>query len=145
MDGASSGAVDPSSEVTLDEGAIARMRSIAPDDESFGRLVTSFLDNGATLLTQLADARGSNDIDALRRNAHTLKSNATSFGATELAELCAELESQARQDAVVDAEQQVQVIAVAFEGARRRSTREDERRDGTRRPACARQGCPPPS
>ena len=98
------GAADTSAEVTLDEEAIARMRSIAPDDESFGRLVTSFLDNGATLLTQLADAAGSDDIDVLRRNAHTLKSNATSFGATELAELCAELESQARQDAVVDAD-----------------------------------------
>ncbi len=105
--------------MTLDASAIARMRSIAPDDESFERLVTSFLDNGATLLTQLADAAGSNDIDVLRRNAHTLKSNATSFGATELADLCAELESQARQEAVVDAELQVQAITVAFEGARR--------------------------
>jgi hypothetical protein len=36
-----------------------------------------------------------------------------------LADLCAELESQARQDTVVDADQQVQAIAVAFEGARR--------------------------
>ena len=49
--------------VTLDASAIARMRSIAPDDASFERLVTSFLDNGATLLTQLADAAGANDID----------------------------------------------------------------------------------
>jgi two-component system sensor histidine kinase/response regulator len=116
---ASNGAADAPAEVTLDEGAIARMRSIAPDDESFGRLVTSFLDNGATLLTQLADAAGSDDIDVLRRNAHTLKSNATSFGATELIELCAELESQACQDAVVDADRQVQAITLAFEGAQR--------------------------
>jgi HPt (histidine-containing phosphotransfer) domain-containing protein len=116
---APNGAADTPVEVTLDEAAIARMRSIAPDDESFGRLVTSFLDNGAELLTQLADAAGSDDIDVLRRNAHTLKSNATSFGATELADLCAELESQARQDAVVDAGGQVQAIAVAFEAARR--------------------------
>ena len=55
----------------------------------------------------------------LRRTAHTLKSNATSFGATELAELCAELESQARREAVVDADVQVNAITVAFEGARR--------------------------
>jgi signal transduction histidine kinase/CheY-like chemotaxis protein/HPt (histidine-containing phosphotransfer) domain-containing protein/putative methionine-R-sulfoxide reductase with GAF domain len=113
------GAADPPAAVTLDEEAIARMRSIAPDDESFGRLVTSFLDNGATLLTQLAEAAGSTDVDVLRRNAHTLKSNATSFGATELADLCAELESQARRDTVVDADAQVQAITVAFEGARR--------------------------
>jgi GAF domain-containing protein/CheY-like chemotaxis protein len=106
-------------EVTLDVSAIARMRSIAPDDAAFDRLVTSFLDNGVTLLTQLADSVGSNDVDVLRRTAHTLKSNATSFGATELAALCAELESQARQNAVVDAGQQVQAITVAFEATRR--------------------------
>ena len=105
--------------VTLDASAIARMRSIAPDDESFDRLVTSFLDNGASLLTQLAGAAGSDDIDVLRRTAHTLKSNATSFGATELAELCAELESQARREAVVDVDVQVEAITRAFEGARR--------------------------
>ncbi len=105
--------------VTLDASAIARMRSIAPDDESFDRLVTSFLDNGASLLTQLAGAAGSDDIDVLRRTAHTLKSNATSFGATELAELCAELESQARREAVVDVDVQVKAITRAFEGARR--------------------------
>jgi signal transduction histidine kinase/DNA-binding response OmpR family regulator len=106
-------------EVTLDAAAMTRMRSIAPDDASFDRLVTSFLDNGAALLAQLADAAGSDDIDVLRRTAHTLKSNATSFGATELADLCAELESQARQKAVTDAEDQVQAITVAFGGARR--------------------------
>jgi CheY-like chemotaxis protein len=109
----------PGAQVTLDASAIARMRSTAPDDEAFGRLVTSFLDNGATLLTQLAAAAGSNDIDVLRRSSHTLKSNATSFGATELAGLCAELESQTREGTVVDADQQVQAITVAFGGARR--------------------------
>jgi signal transduction histidine kinase/CheY-like chemotaxis protein/HPt (histidine-containing phosphotransfer) domain-containing protein len=105
--------------VTLDASAIARMRSIAPDDASFDLLVTSFLDNGATLLVQLADAAETGDVDVLRRTAHTLKSNATSFGATQLAELCAELESQTRRDAVVDAHRQVQAITVAFDGARR--------------------------
>ena len=113
------GQSDAATEVVLDASAIARMRSIAPDDDSFDRLVTSFLDNGASLLAQLAGAAGADDLDVLRRTAHTLKSNATSFGATELAELCAELESQARREAVVDADVQVNAITVAFEGARR--------------------------
>ena len=104
---------------TLDESALARMRSIAPDDELFGRLVTAFLDNGASLLAQLAEAAGSNDIAVLSRAAHTLKSNAQSFGATDLAALCSELESQARQGAVDDARQKVQAIAVAFDDTRR--------------------------
>ena len=105
--------------VTLDPAALERMRSIAPDDESFGRLVTSFLDNGVSLLAQLADAAGNGDTDLLRRTAHTLKSNAAAFGATELADLCGSLETQARNEAVTRADAQVTAIAAAFDGARR--------------------------
>jgi CheY-like chemotaxis protein len=104
---------------TLDATAIERMRSIAPDDESFDRLVSSFLDNGASLLARLADAAEAGDIDLLRRTAHTLKSNAAAFGATGLADLCGELERQARDTAVIDAAAQVAAIAAAFDGARR--------------------------
>jgi GAF domain-containing protein/CheY-like chemotaxis protein len=105
--------------VTLDATAIERMRSIAPSDEAFTQLVGSFLDNGTSLLAQLADAAGTDDTDLLRRTAHTLKSNAASFGATDLADLCGALESQARDDAVTDVDAQVAAIAAAFEGARR--------------------------
>ena len=107
------------SPATLDPAAIDRMRSIAPDEEAFGRLVTSFLDNGASLLAQLTDAAGSGDTDLLRRTAHTLKSNAASFGATELADLCGTLETQARDGSVTGLDAQIARIANAFEGARR--------------------------
>ncbi|HSM64898.1 MAG TPA: response regulator, partial [Ilumatobacteraceae bacterium] len=105
--------------VTLDATAIERMRSIAPSDEAFSRLVGSFLDNGTSLLAQLADAAGNGDTDLLRRTAHTLKSNAASFGATDLADLCGALEAQARDNAVTGVDAQVAAIATAFDGARR--------------------------
>jgi signal transduction histidine kinase/DNA-binding response OmpR family regulator/putative methionine-R-sulfoxide reductase with GAF domain len=103
----------------LDATALERMRSIAPDDESFHRLVVSFVDNGTSLLGQLADAAGNGDIDLVGRAAHTLKSNAASFGATDLAQRCATLESQARDDAVIGVDDQVAAIATAFDAARR--------------------------
>ena len=105
--------------ITLDPTALERMRSIAPDDESFNRLVTSFLDNGVSLLAQLAEAAGNGDTDLLRRTSHTLKSNAAAFGATELADLCGTLEAQSRNDAVTGVDAQVAAIAAAFDGARR--------------------------
>jgi HPt (histidine-containing phosphotransfer) domain-containing protein len=104
--------------VTLDPTALERMRSIAPDDEAFGRLVTSFVDNGASLLAQLTDAAGSGDTDVVRRAAHTLKSNAASFGATDLADLCGSLETQARNDVITGIDDQIAAIAAAFEDAR---------------------------
>jgi GAF domain-containing protein/CheY-like chemotaxis protein len=115
-DGASAPAAAPT---TLDATAIERMRSIAPSDEAFTQLVGSFLDNGTSLLAQLADAAGNGDTDLLRRTAHTLKSNAASFGATELADLCGALEAQARDDVVSGVDAQVAAIAAAFDGARR--------------------------
>jgi HPt (histidine-containing phosphotransfer) domain-containing protein len=119
-----SGAMPPTIEVdtppvTLDPTALERMRSIAPDEEAFGRLVTSFLDNGASLLAQLTDAAGNGDPDVLRRAAHTLKSNAASFGATDLADRCGTLETQARNDDITGVDAQIAAIAAAFEGARR--------------------------
>ena len=118
--GGAIGAQVPDAAVTaLDAVALDRLRSIAPDDKSFDRLVASFLTNGASLLAQIADAARSGDVDVLRRSTHTLKSNAASFGATHLCELCADLESQARRGEIAGADAQVAAITEAYEGARR--------------------------
>ena len=102
----------------LDASALARLRAIAPNPEAFATLTASFVDNGAVLVAQMAEAAGSGDADALRRNAHTLKSNAASFGATELSELCAALEARARAGDIADVDDAVTRIARAFDGAR---------------------------
>ncbi|MBI1816956.1 MAG: GAF domain-containing protein [Deltaproteobacteria bacterium] len=102
----------------LDPSALARLQAIATNPEALARLVASFLDNGAVLIAKLAEAAGAGDAAALRRHAHTLKSNAASFGATELAEHCAALEAQARAGDVAGAGEAVSRIAQEFDGAR---------------------------
>jgi signal transduction histidine kinase/CheY-like chemotaxis protein len=102
----------------LDPSALARLQSIVPNAEALARLVTSFLDNGAVLIARMAEASGAGDAEALRRHAHTLKSNAASFGATELAEHCAALESQARAGDIAGAGEAVSRIAREFDGTR---------------------------
>jgi HPt (histidine-containing phosphotransfer) domain-containing protein len=54
------------------------------------------------------------DGDAVRRAAHTLKSNAATFGATALTELCAELEAQARNGDLADGEASLSRIEAAY-------------------------------
>ena len=102
----------------LDPAALLRLRSIAPSDEAMARLVASFLDNGASLVAKLTDAAATVDLDGLRRQSHTLKSNAASFGATDLSELCASLETQTRAGDLSGAPDLVTRIALAFDGAR---------------------------
>jgi signal transduction histidine kinase/DNA-binding response OmpR family regulator len=108
---------DTTPRIELDDSALMRLRAIAPDEAAMQQLVASFLDNGAGLVAQIASAAGDGDIDGLRRGAHTLKSNAASFGATGLAELCARLESQARDGELSGAEDLARQIGVAFEGS----------------------------
>jgi CheY-like chemotaxis protein len=102
----------------LDPSALARLQAIAPSAEALARLVASFLDNGAVLIAKLAEAAGAGDAEALRRHAHTLKSNAASFGATELSQHCAALEAQARAGDLAGAGEAVSRIAAEFDGAR---------------------------
>jgi signal transduction histidine kinase/DNA-binding response OmpR family regulator/putative methionine-R-sulfoxide reductase with GAF domain len=108
---------DPEAAV-LDQEALGRLRAIAPDDQAFAQLVASFGENAASTLAQLADAAGSGDVDSIKRFAHTLKSNAASFGAVGLADRCNALEAQARTGMTNDVETQVAEIAAAFERSR---------------------------
>ena len=78
-------------EPILDPAALEGLREIG-GDEFLRDLVDTFLADAPSLLAAL---RGS-DADEVRRCAHTLKSNAATFGATRLSELCRELELLAK-------------------------------------------------
>lgn len=105
------------SPATLDPIAIERLRDIASSPTSFGRLLQSFVTNGSALVDRLIDAVEAGDVEALMRNSHTLKSNAASFGATALAELCSSVESTSRAGSLDGATDLVPRIADAFETA----------------------------
>ena len=105
----------------IDQVALDRLRAIAPDDTAFGQLIASFTSNGASTLAQLVDAAGAGNVADVTRFAHTLKSNAASFGAVDLADRCSLLEAQARAGSIDDLDDQVTSIAGAFEQARQRS------------------------
>jgi HPt (histidine-containing phosphotransfer) domain-containing protein len=77
----------------LDPAALEALRELG-GEEFVADLVQTFLDDAPPLLAAL---RGS-DAGEVRRAAHTLKSNGTTFGATQLAELCRELEGLAKAD-----------------------------------------------
>jgi HPt (histidine-containing phosphotransfer) domain-containing protein len=56
-------------------------------------LIDAFLEDAPTQLAALRSALEQGDGEAARRAAHTLKSNAATFGATSLADVCRELEA----------------------------------------------------
>ncbi len=64
----------------------------ATGDEFAAELVNTFLDEAPSMIGELKAAAGEADADRYRRAAHSIKSNATTFGATALAELAREIE-----------------------------------------------------
>jgi len=61
-------------------------------------LIDAFLDDAPTMIQNMVSALDKKDVESFRRNAHSLKSNANTFGATELGTLAKELELMAREN-----------------------------------------------
>jgi HPt (histidine-containing phosphotransfer) domain-containing protein len=89
------------------------METCGGDPEFVGVLLETFAEEAPAALSELRSGLESGDRDAVRRAAHTLKSNAATFGATELAELCAHLETRAAAD-LADGETRLERIEAAY-------------------------------
>ncbi len=76
----------------LDPAALTQLREMAGDASSMRALIDAFLQNAPGLVGELAG----DEAEVVRRAAHTLKSNARTFGAADLADLCQKLEERAR-------------------------------------------------
>jgi CheY-like chemotaxis protein/HPt (histidine-containing phosphotransfer) domain-containing protein len=91
----------------LDPAALAQLREMAGDPSLMRDLIDAFLENAPGLVGQL----GGDKAEEVRRAAHTLKSNARTFGAADLADLCQKLEERARAgklDGVGDLARQIE-------------------------------------
>lgn len=86
----------------LDAESLQRLRELDPGGENqlVARVLRAFDASARRLSLQLADARISGDVKAIRHVAHTLKSSSSSIGALDLARICAEIEASVRNEAL---------------------------------------------
>jgi PAS domain S-box-containing protein len=80
----------------IDGAAIERLRATIGDADT-GELIGTFLEEAPKLLASMRNAARHGDLGRLRVAAHTLKSNAATFGATELSELSRQIERLAEE------------------------------------------------
>ncbi len=66
-------------------------------DDFIGELIDAFLNDAPDLLAQMRSSLAGSDADGLRRAAHSMKSNAATFGAMELSALAKEVEMMGRE------------------------------------------------
>jgi HPt (histidine-containing phosphotransfer) domain-containing protein len=80
-------------------------------------LIDTFLEDSPRLFNELKAANESGNADTFRRAAHSLKSNAATFGATQLSELAKELETLGRENRLNETGDRLTVLKEALDSA----------------------------
>ena len=91
-------------DAALDATAVGALRDLVGDDPEILRdVVVAFLEDAPERLGEIARGLAEGDPALVRRAAHTVKSNALTFGALRLADACRRLEETARGEELGDA------------------------------------------
>jgi histidine phosphotransfer protein HptB len=104
------------SEDVIDQGVFLRFKEMM-GEEYIIDLVNTFLVEVPGLLAKLSPALAKNDIDTFRRAAHSIKSNANTFGAIILSEKARELEFLAREKHLENTAKLVETLHLAYDQA----------------------------
>ena len=82
---------------TIDQATFNELKQMSGAD-FINELIDAFLEDAPAMIQNMYTALDKKDVESFRRNAHSLKSNANTFGATELAALAKELEFMAKEN-----------------------------------------------
>jgi len=81
----------------IDNTTFNELKQMSGED-FINELIDAFLDDAPNMIQNMQTALEAKDVDSFRRNAHSMKSNANTFGATELGALAKELEYMGREN-----------------------------------------------
>ena len=81
----------------IDKATFEELKEMSGED-FIDELIDAFLEDGPNMLNNMQNALEAKDVESFRRNAHSLKTNANTFGATELGVLAKDLEYMAREN-----------------------------------------------
>jgi len=81
----------------IDQATFEELKQMSGED-FINELIDAFLEDGPNMLNNMEIALEAKDVETFRRNAHSLKTNANTFGALELGVQAKELEYMAREN-----------------------------------------------
>jgi len=106
----------PAEQSILDQKALDNIRKLqkpgAPN--ILDKILNLFFEDTPRQILFMRDALAAGDSNALKRAAHSLKSNSANLGAVQLARWCKEMEAQAGVEHLENAEQTISRIEVEF-------------------------------
>ena len=98
----------------IDQAAFEELRQTAGAD-FMPELIDTFLEDAPRMLEDLHRDLAVADAEALRRTAHSFKSNANTFGALKLAELARDLEVIGREARLSDAPAKLAELSAEYD------------------------------
>lgn len=97
----------------IDQATFEELKQMSGED-FINELIDAFLDDAPGMIDNMNASLVARDVESFRRNAHSMKSNANTFGAMELGMLAKELESMARENNL-DVGNRLEVLQEAYE------------------------------
>ena len=97
----------------IDIATFEQLKQISGED-FISELIDAFLDDAPNMIQNMQSALAARDVESFRRNAHSMKSNANTFGAMELGALAKELEFMAKENNL-DVGDRLEVLKETYE------------------------------
>ena len=101
----------------IDEKTFAELKQMS-GAEFINELIDTFLEDSPKLIEEMESALKVNNVDSFRRAAHSLKSNAATFGANELFALAKELEMLGKENKLNETGDRLKVLQESYESVR---------------------------
>ncbi len=96
----------------LDQTMLDSLKDLLGD--KFGQLITAFLSDSEARFASLKTALPEPDLTVIKNEAHGVKGSARNIGANPLAEICADIEDQARAGNADGLEQKIAAAERSF-------------------------------
>ena len=102
----------------IDEKTFNELKQMSGTD-FINELIDTFLEDSPKLIEEMGSALKADNVDSFRRAAHSLKSNAATFGANELSALAKELEMLGKENKINETGDRLRALEEAYESVRR--------------------------
>jgi len=87
-------------------------------DDFINELIDTFLEDAPKMIAEIKSALAANNVDSFRRAAHSMKSNAATFGASQLAALAKDLEMLGKENKLHETGDRLKALEDAYTSVR---------------------------
>ena len=101
----------------IDQATFEELKEMSGAD-FINELIDTFLEDAPKLIEEIRTALIANNADTFRRAAHSMKSNAATFGASQLSALAKELEMLGKENKLYETGDKLMALEAAFASVR---------------------------